>query len=229
VAVARGPSEVAPPRAGLWRVARGDNPLAVHVDGTGNPVTGGNRFDPVSLRYGVLYFGSDLQTCFGETLARFRPKLELLALVRQEWEARGFMAIGAVAADWRQRRSAVRVRLPTGVRFLDVESPQTHQVLRRELALGLSSLGLSDLDVAAVRGPDRRVTQLISEWAYMAEGDEGPRYVGIRYQSRLRSEWECWAVFDDEDLEIEVLETLPITPDMPALLEVAELFDLQIF
>jgi hypothetical protein len=177
----------------------------------------------------VLYFGSDLQTCFGETLARFRPKIDLLALVQQEWEERGFMAVGTVAADWRQRRSAVHVRLRPGLRFLDVESPQTHQFLRHELALGLSSIGLDDLDVATVRGRDRRVTQLISEWAYMAEGDEGPKYGGIRYESRIRSGWECWALFDDEDLEIEVLETLPVTPDMPALIEVAELFNLQIF
>jgi hypothetical protein len=227
--VARGPAEVAAPAAGLWRVARGDNPLAIHVDASGNPITGGSRFDPVSLRYGVLYFGSDLQTCFGETLARFRPKLELLALVRREWEERGFMTVGSVAADWRQRRSAVHVRLPAVLRFLDVESPQTHQYLRRELALGLSSIGLTDLDVAAVRGHDRRVTQLISEWAYLAEGAEGPRYVGIRYESRIRSGWECWALFDDEDVEIEVVETLPITTDMPALVEVAELFGLQVF
>ena len=227
--MAQGPAEVAAPTGGLWRIARGDNPLAVRTDPIGNPVTGGNRFDPVALHYGVLYFGSDLQTCFGETLARFRPKIELLALVQQEWDERGFMAVGSVAADWRQRRSAVHVRLPADASFLDAESPRTHQFLRRELALGLSAIGLDDLDVATVRGRDRRVTQLISEWAYMAEGDNGPKYVGIRYESRIRSGWECWALFDDEDLEIEVLETLPITPDIPALLEVAELFDLQVF
>jgi len=227
--MARGPAEVGPPKGGLWRVARGDNPLAVRTDAAGNVVTGGNRFDPVSLHYGVLYFGSDLNVCFGETLARFRPKIELLALVHQEWEGLGFMAVGAVAADWRQRRSAVHVSFPAELRFLDAESPQTHQFLRHELALGLSSIGLDDLDVATVRGSDRRLTQLISEWAYMAEEDGGPRYAGIRYESRIRSGWECWALFDDEDLEIEVLESLSITPDMPALIEVADLFELQVF
>lgn len=225
----RGPATVAPPSKGLWRVARGDNPLALRTDKAGNFVTGGNRFDPLTLQYGVLYFGSNLEVCFGETLARFRPKLDLMALVQQEWADLGFMAVGAVAADWRQRRSAVHVKLPPDLQFLDVEAPQTHQFLRNELALGLSSIGLEDLDVAVVRGQDRRVTQLISEWAYLAEEDGAARYAGVRYESRIRSGWECWALFDDEDLEIEVLETQPITPEMPALAEVATMFELQIF
>jgi hypothetical protein len=33
---------------------------------------GANRFDPLTVHAGVLYFGSDLETCFGETLARLR-------------------------------------------------------------------------------------------------------------------------------------------------------------
>ena len=223
-----GPATVAPPPDGLWRVARGDNALAVPA-GEGGAPSRANRFDPLTLGYGVPYLGTDLETCFGETLARFRPSLEMLALVEDEWQALGFMAVGSVAADWRQRRTVVHVRLPCGLLFVDVESPVTHQFLRRELALGLSSVGLSDLDVSAVRGPDRRVTQMISEWAYMASTREDPTYCGARYESRIRSGWECWALFDDEELEIDVLETRPITPDMAQLQTVGKLFELQVF
>jgi hypothetical protein len=221
------PAVVSPPRPGLWRVARGANPLAVPFGGPTK--RGGNRFDPLTMTYGVLYFGSDLETCFAETLARFRPSTELLALVKDEWEELGFMAVGSVAADWRQRRTAVHIALPADLVFLDVESPVTHQFLRKELAPALSAIGLEDLDVSTVRGPDRRVTQMISEWAYMeADGDQ-LRFAGIRYESRLRSGWECWALFDDDALAIDVVETLPITPDMPALTSVASLFGLQVF
>ena len=90
-------------------------------------------------------------------------------------------------------------------------------------------MGLSDLDVSAVRGPDRRVTQMISEWAYMASRGEDPSYGGVRYESRIPSGWEFWALFDDEELEIEVLETRPITPDIAELQTVAKLFELQVF
>jgi len=223
------PKAVRAPESGLWRVARGDDPLRVPASGKEVGEGGANRFDPLTVDCGVLYFGTDLETCFGEVLARFRPSLKLLSVVEEEWRELGFMDVGSVAADWRQRRSAVHIRLPEEAQFLDAESVVTHQFLRKELALGLSSIGLADLDVAAVRGPDRRVTRLIADWAYMAEAERLPRYAGVRYESRIRSGWECWALFDDEDLEIEVVETLPITPDMKALVEIAGLFGLRVF
>ena len=113
--------------------------------------------------------------------------MKLLALVEDEWRRVGFMDAGSVPADWRQRRTAVHVRFRKDACFLDVEFPATHQFLRVELAPAIAALELGDLDVAAVRGPDRRVTQMISEWAYMARDDERTRYSGIRYVSRLGS------------------------------------------
>lgn len=223
------PKEVKAPQEGLWRVARGDNPLVFPSFVRGQPSSGANRFDLEGINAGVLYFGSNLEACFGETLARFRPSVEILSLVKDEWSELGFMDIGAVAREWRMRRSVVHVRVPSDAVFLDVESVVTHQFLRRELALGLSALGLNDLDVAAVRGPDRRVTRLIANWAYLANNSGEAIYAGIRYESRIRTGWECWALFDDEDLQLEVIETVPITTDMPALRQVAELFELNVF
>jgi hypothetical protein len=221
-----GPTTVAPPLSGLWRVARGDNPLSVPPASLGGGV---NRFDALVSQYGVLYFGSSLEVCFGEVLARFRPSLPMLALVEDEWAELDFMAVGAVPSDWRQRRSAVNVRVPSSARFVDIESVETHQFLRRELAAELAALGVVDLDVATVRSSDRRVTQLISEWVYENGDGLGGEVAGIRYESRIRSGWECWALFDDEDIPCEVVVTKPITADMDELLSVATLFDLQVF
>ena len=61
-----------------------------------------------------------------------------------------------------------------------------------------------------------------------ADGDK-PLYAGIRYESRIRTGWDCWELFDDEELGIEVVETLPVTPDMAELASVATLFGLQVF
>jgi SAM-dependent methyltransferase len=44
------------------------------------------------------------------------------------------------------------IRLPSDPVFLDVESPVTHQFLREELALGLSTAGVQDLAVAKLFG-----------------------------------------------------------------------------
>ncbi|MGI8686145.1 MAG: RES family NAD+ phosphorylase [Acidimicrobiales bacterium] len=223
------PRAVSPPREGVWRVARGPNPLDARLPDPDTLTTSkaGNRFDAPNREFGVLYFGSTLKACFGETLARKRPDPTLARLVEQEWQGRNFMEIGAVPQDWRDRRSAVRVRLPADIPYLDVEHPDTHQFLRRELALGLSALGHGDLNIGTVRGPDRRVTRLISHWAWSQGEPTGrPSYAGIRYVSKINNDWECWAVF--WDAQFEVLDTKPITLDMPDLQEMANFLGLRI-
>lgn len=218
------------PPAKLWRIGRGADPLSTPPPDPALLANSraGNRFDSPSGNYRVLYFGSTLAACFGETLARLRPDTKLLSLVEDEWKHLGFMDVGHVPADWRHRRSAVQVSLAPDAPFVDVEATATREYLRAELATGLAALGHAELDISTVRGPDRRVTRMISEWTYNAVDDEGfARYQGIRYLSRLEDGWECWAVFDDA--EITVNETLPITMGMPELVEVAELFGLRIF
>jgi len=222
------PRAVAPPADGLWRIGRGDDPLRLQEPSRVPFIPlAGNRFDSASGSYRVLYFGTSLECCFGETLARFRPSPSVIAVIADEWRERGFMQLGAVPAEWRHRRSAVRVSAPSDACFLDVEHVETHQHLRTELALGISALGLQDLDVAAMRGPDRRVTRLVGEWTFdQTDGDGRPRYAGLRYLSRVNSDWECWAVFTETTLEVK--ETRPITLDLPGISVVERLFELTV-
>lgn len=225
------------PINGVWRVGRAPDPLAgsgpLSPSELDNPKTG-NRFDSPVGAYRVRYFATLLDGCYGETLARYRPDAALRAIIEQEWLERGFMALGEVPADWRQRRLAVRVRFPPGgrfpegTRFLDVESADTRAVLLSELAGPLAYYGFDYLDVPTVRGADRRVTRLIGQWAYDAVDDSGaPLFSGVRYLSRLDSEWECWAVF--EDVEMEEVERKSILAEDPALRRVAKRYDLRVF
>lgn len=222
-------AEVEAPRR-LWRVHRGADPLEVRRPrpSSRTHAGAGNRFDSPDGSYGVLYFGSTLTSCFGEVLARLRPDPVLAALVRDEWQEMGVMAPGQVPRDWRERRSASEVSLPDSLPFLDVDALATHQHLRTELALGLSALGYQDLDIGMVRGADRRVTQMISNWTYMAGliEAEPPRYAGLRYKSRVDDDWECWAVFDDVPINVE--EIRPLTLTMPELQAAAAALDLTI-
>lgn len=138
------------------------------------------------------------------------------------------MARGAVPADWRTRRTAVRVRLQTDRPFLDVEARATRHALQKILGPTFLLFGVEDLDVSAVRGRDRRVTRLISEWAWAhADPDGRRRFAGIRYLSRMDTDWECWAVFEDE--EMTEVERHPILPTTPELLKTAEAYDLIVF
>lgn len=86
--------------------------------------------------------------------------------------------------------------------FVDVEDPAIHEFLTSAMAPQLDALGVSVLDVATVRGPNRAVTRAISTWIYAATDSNGaPVYSGIRYMSRLGNH-ECWAVFDCTELQV---------------------------
>ena len=210
-------------------MGRGDDPLltATPVGADLGDSRAGNRFDSLTGAFRVLYFGTDLEACFGETLSRYRadPKL---AFIDEEWETSRFMARGTVPKDWRMRRTAVRVVIKTDRRFLDVEALGTRKRLLRLLGPVLALFEVEDLDVATIRGPDRRVTRLIAEWAWRQVDERGDRvFAGLRYLSRVDTGWECWAVFDDVD--IEELERHPILETTPELLTVAESYGLRVF
>lgn len=110
--------------------------------------------------------------------------------------------------------------------FVDVDHPATQTYLGRVLAVELRGLDVENLDVAAVRGRDRRLTRLIAQWAYQPDGDLNQGYAGIRYRSRL-GDWECWAVFDD--VRLEQVEQRPVTKTDTALIAVATTFGLRVF
>lgn len=220
------------PSEGIWRIGPATDPYAVvsplTVDELNSP-RAGHRFDSPVGNYAVLYFGTRLEGCFGETLARFRPNTALAAEIRADWAARGFMPPSEIPADWRHRRLAVRATsAQEDTVFLDVESAATRATLEIRLAAGLAALDVPDLDVAAIRGGDRRVTRLVSQWAWSQVDENGyPEFAGVRYLSRLNTDWECWAVFDR--VPTRELERIAITRGMPALVGVEKLWNIRVF
>ena len=214
------------PAKGVWRVGRAPDPLSVPPPLTKDELDNarvGNRFDSALGHYSVVYFGTNLDCCFGETLSRFRPDLEVVETVGEEWP-KGFMEIGAIPAEWRTHRAAVRVKFPRNARFLDIESLETRQQLRMPFAETLVAYGHDDLDLGTVMSQDRRVTRAMSQWAYQHALDEMLPIAGIRYVSRLNLTWEAWAVFDHVPMTEQ--ERLTITTELPALKRIAKSYDL---
>jgi hypothetical protein len=69
------------------------------------------------------------------------------------------------------------------------------------------------------------VTRYISQWAFEQADEVGrPLFAGIRYLSRLNTEWECWAVFDD--VEMKELERRPIRREDASYQRIAKLYGL---
>lgn len=130
--------KVVSPGAGVWRVGRTPDPIEFPDPPKADELDhsrAGNRFDSPTENFRVCYFATDLETCFGETLARFRPDPALIAAADEH----GFMPAGEVPADWRNQRIAVQAEfmpseLLPELRFLDVEALSTRRKLRTELA-----------------------------------------------------------------------------------------------
>lgn len=224
------------PRSPLYRVGRAPNPFAppswafVGPDGT----LGGRFDDPrgrrgllPARRFRVLYFATDSAGAFGESIARFRPDLTMLA------QAPGPAPVSptkspAVPAVWRAMRRLGAAMLDERLTIVDVFAPETIQELREALAPVAVSLGLPDIEISALCGPERILTQEIARYVYEQVDSEGqPLYRGIRYLSHYNTDWECWAIFIDRLMHRVVsVDVIPATT--PGLFDAARILKLRI-
>lgn len=213
------------PAAGAFRIARRDSPLAlsrISVADAEMPFSG-NRYDVSGG--GVLYCATDLEGCYAETLARYRPSPRIIAALGLHTD--GYMNVGSVPADWRLRRVKTRVICQEPLPFVDVEDPRTLATLGELLAKDLAALDIQQpLDVSLMRGRNRLVPRLVSRWAYVQQNEDGtPRYSGIRYESKLGG-WECWAIFDGTRLG--QAGEMAVSLEDPELVSVAAMYKLTI-
>ena len=210
------------PAEGAYRVGRREDPLSEsRISPVDAQTTMGNRYDVAGG--GVLYFATNIEGCYAETLARFRPSPVVIAALDEN--EMGRLNVGSVPADWRLRREWVRAQCEQALPFLNVEDPATLAYLGRVLAKEFGALEVSQpLDVSLIRGSDRRVPRLVARWAYSQTDDEGaPMYSGIRYESKLGG-YECWAIFDG--VRVRIVETEIVSRDDEALNRVSQMFRL---
>lgn len=228
-----------------WELADDDGTLGDRFDDPGGR-PGRSEIIPPSQRFRVIYCATSPAGAYGETVARVRPKLA---------EIQGFAEIegdedfpeptdaylqglrdplypdrGVLSASWRLERQLCNTRLDPSLRFVDICSPKTIETLRETLSPVAVHLGLKDVDFSTVIGPMREFTQECARLVYEQADDKGqPLFAGVRYESRLNTEWECWAIFYDRMVghhRSGFPET--ITPDNASLCEVAAQYHLSI-
>lgn len=205
------------PRTALYRIGRRPDSLAWPPWEYG----GSGRFDDPAGEFRVLYATVQRRTAFLETLARFRPSLDVLSALQAVENTNEPIPMPRVPAEWYQARAVGRLRLATRQRWLDLRSFETREVLRHELAQTLLDLRLEDLDLSGVVGPKRQLTQAIARWAYERE------YRGLAYSSRFDATLTCWAIFEGAAFEPIGLPK-PILPDDPDLIATATPFGLSL-
>ncbi len=188
-------NELAPvePDEPLYRVARRPDPWAwPDWSYTGPDGTFGNRYDDPEASYRVLYASSQRVGAFVETLARFRPDLEVLAELEQiegddeppagvPWAWLGTRMVGEATVQGR---------------FADVGDVRTLAALRTALAATAIHFGLDEIDGATIRlRAPRAFTQAVSRFVYEQRDEQGS-FAGIRYGSRLGDQFVNWAIFE---------------------------------
>lgn len=181
------------PDGPLYRLGRYPDPWAwpdwsyAAADGTF-----GNRYDDPEASYRVLYASSQRVGAFLETLARFRPDLEVLAeLDRIEGDDE---PPPAVPRSWLDNRLLGEARVEG--RFVDVGDTTSLATLRTALAASAIRHGLDEIDAATIRlRAPRAFTQQVSRFVYEQHDDRGA-FAGIRYRSRLGDDVINWALFE---------------------------------
>ena len=138
-------------------------------------------FDHATAGSVVGYYASDAYGAFLETLAPLRPKLTAV----------NFDLGGHLDSTWTTSRVLIEAVVGVGAVFLDVEHADTRSGLEQQLRSELAALNVTVLNIAAIRGADRRVTRTVSQWAW-----QQPGLAGVRYLSQYDSTAECWAIFD---------------------------------
>ncbi len=220
------------PRTLLHRIGYGPDPLALPdraralADGT----FGGRFDDPrhpavaAAQRYRCLYLATTPAGAYGEAIARWRSSLRTLAAAPG---SAGPHDRGVVPRAWRHPRRLASVRVLTPLPLVDVEDPDVIQTYRSPLARLADTLGLSAIDVSAIAGPHRRLTQALAALIYEEGGPSNPAYSGIRYVSRLHHGWECWALFSDR-VDVWPQRVIPLADDDPALHDAARMLHLDL-
>jgi RES domain len=190
--------------------------------------TFGNRWDDPSSSYRVLYACSQRVGAFVETLARFRPDMEVFAALADIDGPDDGPLPGVVPGDWRPKR--IWGEAIISGRFADVGDANSLTTLRMSLASRAIHYRLKDIDGAAIRlSAPRAFTQEVSRFIYESTNAGSP-FTGIRYQSRLGDAFVNWAIFEPLPAMASPLVSVtnhPIAADDPDLLEALRILGLK--
>jgi hypothetical protein len=180
--------------------------------------TFGNRFDDPESFYRVLYASSQRVSCFVETLARFRPDLQLLAELKAIEGEDDFTNPSDITSDWTATR--VLGSATADGNYAEVCGGGWITMLRQKLASDCLALGIIDFDASVLQSASpRRITQLASRVVY----EMG--LPGIYYRSRYGHNFENWALF--EPFRLHETASSPIASHDPDLLAAAEILGLK--
>lgn len=220
---------VAAPPSGVYRVAKGPEPFRFQPPRSAlplldEPVLDGNRWDDPLGEFATLYCASTAVAAFGETIARYREVPGLLDRIdaflggEPDGEYDFPLEPGRVPDDYFADRYLGHVAIDPGVRFVDVDHPDTHLALSGPLRQLLRRHRLRGIDRGVVFSPDRRLTRPIARHCWtLAQTPDHRDWAGLRYESRLSPDWECWALWEPSPVRLHSADVHAVTRANPDL------------
>jgi hypothetical protein len=214
------PRVASAPAQSLYRIGRSPHPARfppLEFQGKG-------RFDDPRREYRVLYAAEQRRGAFVETLASFRPDLDLIARAHrlQPTDPDYAMPTMGTVPDEYFDKQICRLRLSPGQTWLDLRSPETHQWLRTSLASSLVALGIGvKFAWGELLGDRLEITQAVSRLSY----ESG--HQGMVFPSSHDPALDCWVVFEGASFRL-VGRSGQIRRTDRDLLQVVDLFGLSV-
>ncbi len=197
---------VPPPADGLWRVGRLPDPVDIpptpeRLVDEGVPLLETNRWDDANGEFSTLYAATSPEACFAETLAMFRPtdvvsRIDAFMDEEPDDGADFELVSGVVPADYIHGRALAHFAVPADRTFIDVDDAKTHAALNAAIPDVPANCGLDRFDRGVLMTQDRRITRRVARHYYdLSQAHDHHACCGIRYESRLDRQYECWAMF----------------------------------
>lgn len=167
-----------------------------------------SRFDTPGS---TIYLAEDRRTAYAEILAmarvsrKFRSAISFVSehfgisweearrRVCEEWAASGHRVPDELPDDWRTDRRAFLLQVEHPLRWVDLTAAETIAALNLHLGQQLEDkVGVEEITLGVLAGPDRVVTTFIAEWTRKQVLDDGSYAAGIQAHSKYGGGL-CWA------------------------------------
>jgi hypothetical protein len=166
------------------------------------------RWDVAGHR--TIYAGSPEACAYAESLAPFRPKIDIKLAelfdddledwtlekqVQKEWAERNHMRVAAIPQNWREERNICPLELPDSGWFVDIEAAESMAAIFQQHGHVLAAAGVEQLTTAHLHGENRILSTAIAERVHQSTLWDGSRPHGILYRSKHDGNWDCWAIW----------------------------------
>jgi hypothetical protein len=240
----QGLSLVDMPTDGLFRAGRYSDLLdfpapADKLSLRGPPLRDGYRWEDLRGRFATIKYSRSTEGAVGRTIVRFQERViagvSLVDLIKSVFsdepdDGEPELVPNRVPEAYFEDAHLLWLPQQEGVMFVDLEDPETLEVLHANLAPQLADVGLRIRSGLAHDERDRRVTRLVMSSLHAICAAPGYEHVaGIRYAGESHVGWDAYVAWNrPRRLDVGEAATEPLYPSHRAVLAAAKTLSLDL-